>query len=112
MLGLTRIRLQNNLGFSRYFMRCPTRSILDPLLFVIFMNELELELDLSLELDDPQKIKMSADDSTILVAGATLEYVNQQLDNYLKPISSWIENNEMALNIAKTESMVIATEPK
>ena len=60
----------------------PQGSILGPLLFIAFMN------DLSFEIDDPQKLKMFADDSTILVAGRTLEYVNQQLANCLKPISS------------------------
>ena len=53
--------------------------------------------DLSFEIDDPQKLKMFADDSTILVAGRTLEYVNQQLAN-----CGWIENHGMALNVAKT----------
>ena len=84
----------------------PQGSILGPLLFITFMN------DLSLEINDPQKLKMFADDSTILVAGRTLEYVNQQLTNCLKPISSWIGNHGMALNVAKTESMVICTRPK
>lgn len=55
---------------------------------------------------------MSADDSTILASGRTLEHVNQLLANCLKPISFWIENNEMALNVAKTESTVIASKPK
>ena len=84
----------------------PQGSILGPLLFITFMN------DLSFEIDEPRKLKMFADDSTILVAGKTLEYVNQQLANYLTPISSWIENHGMALNVAKTESMVIASKPK
>ena len=84
----------------------PQGSILCPLLFITFMN------DLSFEIDDPQKLKMFADDSTILVAGRTFEYVNQQLANCLKPISSWIGNHGMALNVAKTESMVICTRPK
>ena len=50
----------------------------------------------------PPEIK----DSTILVAGITLEYVNQQLaTKYLESaISSWIKNHGMALNAAKTES--------
>ena len=84
----------------------PQGSILGPLLFITFMN------DLSFEIDDPQKLKMFADDSTILVAGRTSEYVNQELANCLKPISSWIGNHGMALNVAKTESMVICTRPK
>ena len=68
--------------------------------------------DLSFEIDDRHKLKMFADDWTILVASRTLEYVNQQLENCLKPISSWISNNGMASNGAKTESMVISTRPK
>ena len=49
---------------------------------------------------------------TILVAGRTLEYVNQQLANCLKPISLWIENHGIALNVAKPESMIISTKLK
>ena len=60
----------------------PQGNILGPLLFITFMN------DLSFEFDYPQKLKMFADNSTILVAGTTLEYVNQQLANCLKYISS------------------------
>ena len=74
------------------------------------MNDLSLET-----VDDPQKLKMFADDSmdsTVLVTGRTLGHVNQQLENCLKPISSWIINNTMVLNVTKTESMVIATKPK
>ena len=55
---------------------------------------------------------MFAGDSTMFDSGRTLEYVNQQLENCLKPISSWIRNHGMALNVAKTESMVISTRPK
>lgn len=33
----------------------------------------------SFEIDDPQKLKMFADDSTILVAGRTLEYVTRSV---------------------------------
>ena len=68
--------------------------------------------DVSFEIDDRHKLKMFADDSTIFVASRTLEYVNQQLENCLKPISSWIRNHGMASNVAKTESMVISARPK
>ena len=84
----------------------PQGSILGPLLVITFMN------DLSFKVDDPHKLKMFADDSTILVASRTLEYVNQQLANCLKPILSWIRNHGMALNVARSESMVISTRPK
>ena len=50
-------------------------SSLGPLLVITFMN------DLSFEVDDPHKLKMFADDSTILVPGRTLEYANRQLAN-------------------------------
>ena len=64
--------------------RCvPQRSILGPLLFNTFVN------------DGPQKLKMFKDVSTILAANRTLEHVNQQLTNCLKPISLWIENYEI-----------------
>ena len=57
----------------------PQGSILGPLLFITFMNYL------SFEIDEPQKLKTFADDSTILVAGRTLEYVNQPVGKLFKP---------------------------
>lgn len=44
----------------------PQWSILGLLLFITFMN------DLSFEIDDPHKLKMFADDSTISAAGRNL----------------------------------------
>lgn len=85
----------------------PQGSILGPLLFITFMN------DLSFEIDDPQKLKKFADDSTILVAQwQNFRICESAVGKLFETHFIMIENHGMALNVAKTESMpVIASKP-
>ncbi len=78
----------------------PQGSILGPLLFIVFMNDLVLEVETNLE--------MYADDSTLYDSGS-VEYINDSLSTDLQPVNSWITENCMVLNYDKTESMLLGT---
>lgn len=78
----------------------PQGSILGPLLFLIFLNDLPLSLT-SCEID------LYADDSTLHTSHSNLEIVNTQLNADFREICNWCDANNMIINSKKT--MVLAT---
>ena len=83
----------------------PQGSILGPLLFLIYINDLPNCLDTSCA-------KMFADDTNITVPGCTFAELEQATNSELNNLYSWLKANKLSLNIAKTEFMVISTRQK
>ena len=83
----------------------PQGSILGPLLFTIFINDLPLYLSNA-------RLCIYADDTTQLAAGRHVTNVALTLTDGLCKISEWASNNCMALNADKTKSMLICSKPK
>jgi len=85
----------------------PQGSVLGPLLFSIFINDLPLHIsDASVTCD------MFADDATIHTPDLSISSVNKRLQQSLRDVSRWCEKNSMVLNPLKTECMLIATRQK
>ena len=83
----------------------PQGSILGPLLFLIYINDLPNCLDISCA-------KMFADDTNITVPGCTFAQLEQATNSELNNLYNWLKANKLSLNIAKTEFMVISTRQK
>ena len=81
---------------SRLTCGVPQGSILGPLLFLIYINDLPNCLDISCA-------KMFADDTKITVPGCTFAELEQATNSELNNLCSWLKANKFRLNIAKTE---------
>jgi hypothetical protein len=74
----------------------PQGSILGPLLFIIFINDL-------CHLDLIAMKTIFADDTTLLSAGNNLHKIAEDLENDLKKVSEWLMHNRLLLNIKKNQ---------
>ena len=82
----------------------PQGSVLGPLFFCMFINDLPLHLT-----SDNISCDLFADDASIHTPDRDVDNINERLQKGLVTISAWCEHNSMVLNPKKTESMVIAT---
>ena len=79
----------------------PQGSILGPLLFLIYIN------DLGTISEDIESI-LFADDSNLFAHGKKLEDAAETLNNALPKILDWLRANRLSLNIDKTHYMIFS----
>lgn len=72
----------------------PQGSILDPLLFILYINDLSLNIENSL-------IDLYADDSTLHSKGNNVHELNANLQNDIYIIENWCSQYCMKLNAKK-----------
>ena len=79
----------------------PQGSILGPLLFVIYINDLP-------NISNLAKFILYADDANIIVKGHTEEEVQLKLLQITSLLIKWVDSNGLALNLKKTHYMVFS----
>ena len=85
----------------------PQGSVLGPLLFNVYVNDLPLLLEKIQVACD-----MFADDGTIHTANTDINTITEQLQHALNLITEWCSANQMILHPDKTKSMLVASRQK
>ena len=80
-------------------------SALGPLLFLIYMNNLPLQITDGL-------LVQYADDTTLVCSGSTPSAAAAVLNSQLKLVHNWIRNSKMSLNYSKSSVMWFKTKSK
>ena len=76
----------------------PQGSALGPLLFLVYMNDLSLQMT-------GGTLLQYADDTALICSGSTLDVVHQCLSDDLSCLLSWVKQSKMQLNIEKSSIM-------
>lgn len=79
----------------------PQGSILDPLLFLYYVN------DMSISINSDCKLLLYADDSTILFSHKDPQVISKKLGKELESCSNWLVDNKLSLHLGKTECILL-----
>ena len=83
----------------------PQGSIIGPLLFLIYINDLPNCLNVG-------SPRMYADDTNVTFSAATIPDLESQINSDRKYIDRWLKANKLSFNVAKTEVMVVSSRQK
>ena len=83
----------------------PQGSCLGPLLFLIYINDLPVNVQDS-------TVSMYADDTSLCHQSHNLTQLNEAINNDLKQLDTWLKGNKLSLNVAKTHAMLVTTKRK
>ena len=79
----------------------PQGSILGPLLFTLYVNDMSSAVNCDLCL--------YADDSMLLVSGKNVNEIEKTLESEMNEISKWLQENKLSLHLGKTESILFGS---
>ena len=90
---------------STNYVWVPQGSILGPLLFLIYINDLHA-------CPISSTLMMYADDTCLTACAFDAETLEVQLNNDFKTIQTWLQANKLTLNVKKTKYVLIANQNK
>ena len=77
----------------------PQGSVLGPLLFLIYINDLDQAIKFS-------KTRHFADDTNLLISNSSLKQLKKHINRDLKTLTTWLKANKISLNASKTEFLL------
>ena len=77
----------------------PQGSILGPLLFLIYINDISSVVNNSL-------LHLYADDTVIYISGSDLNFITSALQQDLNKIVAWCEESKLTINVKKTKYVI------
>lgn len=83
----------------------PQGSILGPLLFLIYINDI-------IHASDNLTFVLYADDTTVYAADKSLENAITTMNAELQKVSAWFDANKLTLNVDKTQVMMLSRKRK
>ena len=92
-------------SFGNISMGVPQGSILGPLLFILYVNDLP---NVSSKLSFTQ----FADDTSIFITGKNLKDMSNLMTDQMKRVTDWLKINMLTLNVSKTNYMIMCSRGK
>ena len=103
----TQTCLMNSFMSTPKLVKCgvPQGTILGPLLFLLYINDLPNCLYFS-------QPRMYADDTSLTFASVHLKHIDDCLNYDLNRVYTWLSANKLTLNLTKTDFMLVASRQK
>ena len=86
-------------GFAAINCGVPQGSVLGPLLFLLYINDLNQAIK-------SYKVHHFADDTNLLCLGNSIKKLNKLVNADLKRLVNWLNANKISVNVKETEMVI------